>query len=516
MEETFDVIVVGAGTSGGTIASRLTESRDIRVLLLEAGPDFPDEETRLPLFAVSGEHSWRVAGVPEFDWNFVNEDKAGAFGGRRIILPRGRLVGGSSMVNSTIAARPAPFDMDRWAELGCPGWGWDATLPYFRRIETDRDYGDQDIHGDSGPIVVQRYARERWAPVNALFAEACSDLGVRERDDLNGLDSHAGVFGRMPHNRFKEVRQGTLVTYLRAARKRPNLVLMARCHVDRLLIEKNRAVGVTWIDARGARQAASAETIVVSAGVYNTPAVLQRSGIGPATHLASLGVPVVADLPVGLALTDHPGCALFFHAPSVAGTTGRFFATNWRGPAHDGPEPWWQIHPFPVDEEEGLCGLWAYLTRQHSGGSVEAVSTDPLAPPRIDHGYLVHPEDLRRFADAWEAMLALLATPAMCRAGARAVGRDKPLREHLRDGLASAHHQSGTCRMGASPRDSVVSPQLQVHGVDGLMVADSSVFPDTVMHNTNLTCHVVGEIAADLITGRRGPAAIPPLRGERT
>ncbi len=383
----FDVIVVGGGSGGGVAAARLTENPDCRVLLLEAGPDFPREETIPPLFTVSGEHSWKTAAIPELDWDFFNADRSGTLNGRQLWLPRGKLMGGTSMVNATIAARGAPFDFDRWAAMGNAGWAWNDVLPYFIRIETDLDFGDQPIHGNSGPIVIQRYKPESWAPINRVMYESCVELGIREAPDLNALDAHAGVLGVMPHNRYKEVRLGTLVTYIRAARKRPNLTIRAGSVADHVHLSGPRAEGVAYVDSQGKMQSAYADQVVISAGVYNTPAILQRSGIGPKEWLGPLGIKVAADLPVGKNLLDHPGFGMIFKGRGLGVTTGRSFVADVRGPAGPTGEPAWQTHPFPVDEEEGMAGFWTYLTHAKAQGEVIIQSSDPRQAPLIDHRY---------------------------------------------------------------------------------------------------------------------------------
>jgi len=368
------------------------------------------------------------------------------------------------------------------------------------RIENDLDFGDQPYHGNSGPIKVQRYKPETWAAVNRAFYEGCLQLGYREAPDFNAPDAQTDVVGALPHNRYNEVRQGTLVTYLRAARQRPNLTIRGNAPVDKVRIQNNKITGVHYIDTQGTPVEVEADLVVMSAGVYGTPAILQRSGIGPAQELKAIGIQPIAHLPVGRHLLDHPGCAFLFELPSLSGATGRLFATNVRGPMGDNGEMTWQVHPFPMGTEVGGCGLWIYLPRQDAEGVVQITSADPAAPPLIDHRYNTLDSDYRRFEEAWEFCHALIVTPPFM--GAKSLMGGRTLREVLAQGINSANHQVGTCKMG-NDATAVVGSDLRVRGVENLMIADASIFPDNIMHNTNFTCMVIGEVAADLIRGKR-------------
>lgn len=499
--ERFDVIVVGSGSSGGITASRLTEDDGRSVLLLEAGPDFPDEEALPPLFTVSGGQHWLPAGIPELDWGYWNETLPS---GHRVRLARGRLVGGSSMVNGTVAVRAAPFDFDRWESFGNPGWGWTDVLPYHRRFEHDLDFGDRDYHGADGPIAIRRMPERAWEPIHHAFVEGCVELGLRHEPDLNHPGASVAAVGAWPHNRVNETRLGTLVTYIREARRRPNFTLRADAMADRVLFEGTRACGVRYVAADGQPVEVGADLVVVACGAYSTPPLLQRSGIGPAACLRALGIEPVADLPVGENLLDHPNCAFLIHSPELAIRTGRLFQTNARGPIEQGGEPGWQLFPVPIDELAGLTSVVVALNRQDALGRVLIRSADPSEHPLIDHRYSSLGSDLARFERAFAFLRELIGRPAFRRYGARHVHADRTVAEIVATGLGTAQHPAGTCRMGpASDPRAVVDHRLRVHGFENLMVADSSIFPDNVMNNTNLTCFAIGEIAADLARGAR-------------
>jgi choline dehydrogenase len=465
-----DVVVVGGGSSGGVVASRLTEDPSRTVLLLEAGPDFPDELDFPPSF-VTGGSQFHNQVVNEHDWGYWSEPLT-AGGGRSIRLPRGRMVGGSSMTNFTQCVRGAPSDFERWEREGAAGWGYEDIRPFYERVETTG-------------INIKRHPRHSWQPIQEAFYDGFVELGYREVEDMNAPESWRGVVGQMPQNRLNEVRGGTLVTYLRAARGRENLEIRGNALVERVLFDGTRATGVRYVDEGGRPQEVTADLVVISAGAYNSPTILLRSGLGPADELSGLGIDTLVDLPTGRSLFDHGAFFFELDAPDLTEVRSPAGANFSREPGNR-----WMAMAASLDEASGTCLVCYVLASGDAPGAVTLNSIDPTVAPTLRHDY-----DLTGAEDTLTTLQALMETKALA---GRATMRDRgrPLGEIIAERLGTAYHPVGTCGIGR-----VVDPELNVLGTEGLKVVDASVFPTHVSNNPNLTCYMIGERAASLIKG---------------
>ncbi|HVK70564.1 MAG TPA: GMC family oxidoreductase N-terminal domain-containing protein [Polyangium sp.] len=492
-----ETIVVGAGSSGAVIAARATERADREVLLVEAGPDYPPSVT-LPSDLVDGTRNSMTA----HDWGFSYLPMPGH---KPFVYPRGRVVGGSSAVNTCIALRGQPYDYDEWAALGLPEWSFEACLPALKRLEDDQDVQNR-WHGRGGPIPIRRHPPEELAPFQVAFMEACRALGFPACPDQNDPDPF-GV-GPQPMNKIGGVRMSAARRYLgEDVRRRDNLTIRPRTSVRRVLFHNGKVTGLE-VETSGKIEVLATNRVVLAAGAIATPGILIRSGIGPRDLLERLGVDVVSDIPaIGARLLDHPGSLALF-VPKTYGfarTQHPLIQTVLRYTSEGSPFPSdMQLQPFSFFAWPGnympLVGISCCVGKPRGHGRITWTSADPAAKPRIELDVILHPDDRACAVEAMELAGQVARTKPLRDLVVPFWPNDRVLRNRaeisrwIEWSSGSGYHPSGTVPMGREgDPEAAVDGRGHVRGVSGLVVADASIMPTIVSTNTNVTALMIGE-----------------------